>query len=166
MIDKFICVGAIGGGFGVHGDVRLKSFCAEPADITKYSPLQDENGKIYTLGHVRSMKDGLIVSIKEITSKEAADALKGIRLFASRERFPDLIDDEYYQSDLIGIEVFDTNGAALGKVKSLQNFGAGDILEVQLKGNTILIPFTRAIVPTVDIKAGKIIIDPPAGLLD
>lgn len=166
MSDKLICVGAIGGGFGVHGDVRLRSFCAEPQDIAKYSPLIDENGKSYTLGKLRHNKDGFTTRIKEIETKEVADALKGTRLFVLRENFPELAEDEYYQSDLIGLMAIDGNGEHLGKVKSLQNYGAGDILEIHYKGSTALIPFTRAIVPTVDISAGKIIIDPPEGLLE
>ncbi len=166
MLDKLICVGAIGGGFGVQGDVRLRSFCANPHDIAKYSPLLDENGKTYTLGKLRAMKDGFTTRINEIPTKEDADALKGTRLFVLRKNFPELENDEYYQSDLIGLMVVDGHGENIGKVKSLQNYGAGDILEIFYKGSTALIPFTRAIVPTVDISAGKLIIDPPEGLLD
>lgn len=166
MENNQICVGAIAGGFGVKGEVRLRSFCANPKDIAKYSPLIDQNGKTYSLGKLRVMKDGFITRIDEIPSKEDADALKGTRLYVLRENFPELSEDEYYQSDLIGLMVVDGNGENIGKVKSLQNYGAGDILEVFYKGSTALIPFTRAIVPTVDITAGKIIIDPPEGLLE
>ena len=166
MSDNLICVGAIGGGFGVQGEVRIKSFCADGKDIAKYSPLQDENGKPYTLGKLRNMKDGFAARIDEIPTKEAADALRGTRLFASRDNFPELEEDEYYHSDLIGMEVFDGNGEKIGKVKSIQNFGASDILEIYYNASTSMIPFTRAIVPTVDMGTRRIVIDPPEGLLE
>ncbi len=161
-----ICVGAIAGAFGVHGEVRLKSFCANPEDIAKYAPLSDEMGKSYTIKKLRPIKSGLAARIEEISSRETAEGLRSTRLYADRARFPELEEDEYYQSDLIGMVVIDGHGEAIGKVKSIQNFGAGDLLEIHYKGKTALIPFTRAVVPTVDLGARKIIIDPPEGLLE
>ncbi len=164
--DTKICVGAIAGAFGVQGEVRLKSFCATPEDIAKYTPLYDEQGQNYTISKLRPIKAGLAARIQEIPSREAAEALRSTRLYADRARFPELEEDEYYQSDLIGMAVMDGHGEAIGKVKSIQNFGAGDLLEIHYKGKTALIPFTRAVVPTVDLSARKIIIDPPEGLLE
>ncbi len=164
--DHKICVGAIAGAFGVHGEVRLKSFCARPEDIKKYVPLYDEAGQRFTIKKTREIKSGLAARIEEIANREAAENLRGTRLYAKRAQFPELEEDEYYQSDLIGLEVFDGEGAKLGKVKSIQNFGAGDLIEIHYKGKTALIPFTREIVPTVDVAAGKIIVDPPEGLLE
>lgn len=163
-----IIVGSIGGAYGVHGEVRIKSYTATPEDIESYSPLTSEDGaQSYALALIRPTKGGFIARIAEVASKEEADALKGTDLFARRDQLPSLPDDEFYHTDLIGLEVFDTGGAAMGKVKAVQNHGADDLLEVIAPGasSTILLPFTRAVVPTVDLTAGKIIADPPEGLL-
>ena len=166
MDDKLICVGAVMGAFGVRGEVRLKSFCAEPSAIETYSPLVTESGESYELKLVRSVKNGFGARLSGIQDKEAADALRGTRLYARRADLPSLPDDEYYHSDLIGLEVLDTGGATLGKVTAVQDFGAGDILEIAGKGlkEPVLLPFTMANVPTVDLTAGKIITDPPEGM--
>ena len=166
MSNDKICVGAIAGGFGVKGEVRIKSFCAEPADIRKYSPLSDSKNGTFTMKSIRAIKDGYAARFEEIANKEVADALKGTRLFASREKFPELEEDEYYHSDLIGLMAFDGNGEQIGKVKALQNYGAGDLLELHFGTKTVLIPFTRQVVPLVDLASGKIVIDPPEGLFD
>ncbi|AUQ65077.1 ribosome maturation factor RimM [Phaeobacter inhibens] len=162
-----ICVGAISGSYGVRGEVRLKSFCAMPEDIEDYSPLSTEDGsQTYTITLVRAIKNGFTARIGEIETKEQADALKGIRLFAPRDRLPSLPDDEYYHTDLMGLEVYDTGGTLLGTVKSVQNHGASDLLEITIPADskTVLLPFTLAAVPTVDLAAGRIIADPPEGL--
>jgi len=166
MDDKLICVGAIMGAFGVRGEVRLKSFCADPAAIESYSPLVAESGESYEVALVRSVKGGFGARLTGVQDKEAADALRGTRLYTRRDDLPNLPDDEYYHSDLVGLEVMDTGGARLGKVISVQDFGAGDILEIAGKGlkEAAMLPFTLVNVPTVDIKAGKIIADPPEGL--
>lgn len=167
MSDDLICIGAISGSYGVAGEARVKSFCADPYDIETYNPLSTEDGsRSFTLALIRPIKNGFVARIAEVDSKEKADALKGIQLFARRAQLPSLPDDEFYYSDLTGLSVFDTGGAELGQVKSVQNHGAGDLLEVQLPGEstTVLIPFTQAIVPTVDIGQGRIVADPPEGL--
>ena len=101
-----------------------------------------------------------------IVSKEDADALKGVKLFAPRDRLPETEDDEFYYADLVGLSVFDTGGTALGTVKSVQNHGASDLLEIKLPTTsaTVLLPFTKAAVPTVDIATGRIVADPPSGV--
>lgn len=166
MDDNMICVGAVMGAFGVRGEVRLKSFCADPAAIENYSPLVAESGESFEVKLVRSVKGGFGAHLSGIQHKEAADALRGTKLFARREDLPSLPDDEYYHSDLIGLEVLDTGGVRLGKVTSVQDFGAGDILEIAGKGlkEPALIPFTLVNVPTVDLAAGKIIVDPSEGM--
>lgn len=166
MDEKLICVGAVMGAFGVRGEVRLKSFCAEPSAIENYNPLVTESGESYELKLVRSVKSGFGARLSGIQDKEAADALRGTRLYARRVDLPRLPDDEYYHSDLIGLEVLDTGGAKLGKVSAVQDFGAGDILEIAGKGlkEPAMLPFTLANVPTIDLAAGKIIADPPVGL--
>ncbi|QYZ68141.1 ribosome maturation factor RimM [Neotabrizicola shimadae] len=160
-----ICVGAIAGAFGVQGEVRLKSFCTEPADIASYGPLYDEAGtRRFSVKLTRPISGGLGARIAGVTTKEEADALKGTQLYADRDRLPRLPDDEFYHADLIGLEVRDTGGALLGRVRAVQNHGAGDILEVSTPKGEMLIPFTLAAVPTVDIAAGRIVADLPEGL--
>lgn len=163
-----ICVGAIAGAFGVQGEVRLKSFTTDPLAIADYTPLTGDNGAQYDLTITREVKQGFAARMSGIATKEQADALKGVRLFAPRDRLPSLPDDEYYHADLIGLEVFDTGGAALGRVKAVHNHGAADLLELLRPGQsrTVLLPFTLACVPTVDLAAGRIVADPPEGLLD
>ncbi|MEM7720816.1 MAG: ribosome maturation factor RimM [Pseudomonadota bacterium] len=168
MKDK-ICVGAITGSFGVRGEVRVKSFCAEPTDISSYGPLSTEDGsKSYEITLTRPVKNGFAARLSGVPTKEAADALKGTRLYAPREALPALPDDEFYHSDLIGLTALDTGGKELGKVAAVQNHGAGDILELRGKAlnGSVLVPFTAQIVPTVDLAAGRLIIDPAEGLFD
>lgn len=162
-----VCVGAIAGGFGVKGEVRLKSFCAEPTDIAAYGPLFSEDGaRSFTVRLTRPVTGGLGARLSGIATKEEADALKGATLWADRDRLPHLPDDEFYHADLIGLPVHDTGGALIGTVRAVLDFGAGDILEVHVPGRktTLMLPFTRAVVPTVDLTAGRIIADPPEEL--
>ncbi|MEZ5685959.1 MAG: ribosome maturation factor RimM [Paracoccaceae bacterium] len=162
-----VCVGAIAGAFGVKGEVRLKSFCSTPEDIAAYAPLYSEDGsRSFTLRLTRAVKGGLAARMGGIATKEEADALRGLTLWADRDKLPSLPDDEFYHADLIGLEVRDTGGALLGRVRAVQNYGAGDILEVTGPGRAqpLLLPFTRAVVPTVDLAAGRLIADPPEDL--
>ena len=168
LINGMICVGAISGSFGVRGEVRIKSFCAVPEDIASYSPLSSEDGATsYSITLVGPIKHGFSARLSGVTTKEQADALSGTRLYTKRDRLPSLPDDEYYYTDLTGLDVFDTGGTQIGQVKAVQNHGAGDLLEVQTvnSSGTVLIPFTQIVVPTVDLAARRIIIDPPDGLL-
>ncbi|MDU8944801.1 ribosome maturation factor RimM [Ovoidimarina sediminis] len=166
-MSEMVCVGAIAGAYGVRGEVRLKSFCAEPQDIASYGPLSTEDGARnfdVTLGG--AVKNGFAARLSGITTKEQADALRGTRLFVHRDRLPEADEDEYYHADLIGLPVFDTGGTEIGRVKAVLNHGAGDLLELQGPGikGTALLPFTRAAVPTVDIAGQRIVADPPEGL--
>ncbi|NNE51216.1 MAG: 16S rRNA processing protein RimM [Sulfitobacter sp.] len=167
-MSDMICVGVIAGAYGVKGELRLKSFCAVPEDIETYSPLSTEDGKrTFHLAILRPIKNGLAARSAEIATKEEADALRGTRLYARRDQLPALPSDEFYHADLIGLEVFDTGGTLLGTVKTVQNHGADDLLELQLKGSsaTVFLPFTQAAVPTVDLASGRIVADPPEGIL-
>jgi 16S rRNA processing protein RimM len=166
MTDR-VCVGAIAGSFGVKGEVRLKSFCADPEAIATYGPVSNEAGtQSWDIKLTRPVKGGFAARLSGLHQKEAADALKGTRLYAPRDALPSLPDDEYYHADLMGLSVMDAGGAQLGRVKSVLNHGAGDLLEVAVKGEQqpVLLPFTLANVPTVDLKAGLIVVDPPEGL--
>lgn len=161
-----ICVGAIGGAFGVRGEVRLKSFCAVPEDIAAYGPLYTEDGaRKFTVRLTRPVAGGLGARLSGITTREEAEALRGTTLWVDRARLPRLPDDEFYHADLIGLPVQDTGGAPIGTVTAVHNHGAGDILEVRgPDGRSHLIPFTRAAVPTVDLHARRIVADPPDGV--
>ncbi|SMY06227.1 ribosome maturation factor RimM [Flavimaricola marinus] len=164
--DKII-VGAISGAFGVHGEVRLKSYCADPAAIADYTPLSTESGQVFTsIILTGQVTNALIARVDGISTKEQADALKGQSLFADRSRLPAPEDEEYYHADLIGLSVFDAGGTALGTVKSVQNHGAADLLEVQIPDSsaTVFLPFTKAAVPLVDLSSKRIVADPPDGL--
>lgn len=166
MSEK-VCVGAIAGSFGVRGEVRLKSFTAIPEDIASYAPVETEDGKrSFTVKITRQIKNGLAARMSGIATKEEADALRGTQLFVPRDRLPSLPDDEFYHADLIGLEVTDTGGASLGKVLAVINNGADDLLELSAPGQkqTVLLPFTKAVVPTVDLAQGRIVADPPEGL--
>ncbi|WP_299900408.1 ribosome maturation factor RimM [uncultured Ruegeria sp.] len=167
-MSDLICVGSVAGSYGVRGEVRLKSFCAVPEDIEAYSPLTDEAGKErYPVVLTRTIKNGFAARLGGVETKEQADALNGLRLFARRDQLPSLTDDEFYHNDLIGLDVYDTGGTLLGKVKSVQNHGATDLLELHGPGlkTTVLLPFTMQVVPTVDLEQGRIVADPPEGLI-
>lgn len=167
-MSDLVCVGAIAGSFGVKGEVRLKSFCAEPETIADYAPLTTEDGATsYSVSITGPIKNGLAARLGGIATKEQADALKGTKLYAPRDRLPALPDDEFYHADLMGLTVLDTGGTELGRVKAVMNHGADDLLEVQQPGGstTFFLPFTRACVPTVDLAQGRIIADPPEGLI-
>jgi 16S rRNA processing protein RimM len=167
--SDLICVGAIGGAYGVRGEVRLKSFTAEAEALEDYAPLLTEDGAFeFTITITRPIKNGLAARLTGIATKEQADALKGVKLFVPRDRLPETDEDEYYYTDLVGLEVRDTGGTVLGTVKTVVNHGSADLLEVLRPGHseTVFLPFTMAAVPTVDIASGRIIADPPEGLFD
>lgn len=163
-----IMVGAIAGAFGVKGEVRLKSFCAEPEAIASYGPLAAEDGRSFRVSLTRSIPQGFAARLSGVTTREAAEALKGTALYADRARLPALGDEEFYHADLIGMDVLDTGGQPFGRVTAVHNHGAGDLLEVARPGQkpAVLLPFTRAIVPTVDLASGRIIADIPEGLME
>ncbi|WP_342068809.1 ribosome maturation factor RimM [Yoonia algicola] len=166
MSDRVI-VGAIGGAFGVQGEVRLKSYCADPQAIADYTPLYTEDGRTFAqVVLTGQLKNGFTARLDGVVTKEDADALRNVNLYAPRDIMPSLPDDEYYYADLIGLTVVDTGGVTLGTVKNVMDHGAGDLLEIIVPGQseTVLLPFTKAAVPTVDLKAKRIVADPPDGL--
>ncbi len=163
MTDRII-VGAIAGSFGVQGEVRLKSFCADPAAIAGYGPLYIEDGsRSFKVKLTKAVSGGLGARLTGIATKEQADALRGTSLYADRDKLPRLPDDEFYHADLIGLTVKDPGGALIGTVQAVHNHGAGDLLEISGPGmkTSLLLPFTKAAVPTVDLAARIIIADPP-----
>lgn len=162
-----ICIGSVAGAFGVQGEVRLKSYCAEPTTIADYGPLWTEDGsRSFKVTLTRPVAAGLGARLSGIKTKDEADALRGTNLFVDRARLPKLPDDEFYHADLIGLSVQDTGGKVLGRITAVHNHGAGDLLEVSGPGlkTALLLPFTLAVVPTVDIQAGRVVADLPEGL--
>ncbi|WP_112311979.1 ribosome maturation factor RimM [Pseudogemmobacter bohemicus] len=167
MSDERICVGSIAGAWGIRGEVRLKSFCAEPTDIASYGPLfTKDGGRSFAVTLTRPVAGALGARLSGVATKEEADALRGTELYVARDRLPALPDDEFYHADLIGLEVRDTGGASLGTVIAVHNHGAGDLIEIRLaaKPAPLLLPFTLATVPTVDLARGLLIADLPEGL--
>lgn len=166
MSTDRIVVGALAGAFGVRGEVRLKSFCAEPAAITGYAPLYTAEGRAFAVVRVTGQAPGALTArLDGVSTREQADALRGVELYADRARLPPLPPDEFYHADLIGLPVQDPGGAPLGVVRAVLNHGAGDILEVaglkEGRAAVLLIPFTQAAVPLVDLAARRVVVDPP-----
>jgi len=166
-----IVVARIGAAHGIRGEVRLKSFTQEPMAVRGYGPLEAEDGRVFAITAARpaagTSPDMLVVSLKGILSRNEAEALTGLELSIPRERLPKADEDEFYHADLIGLDAVGNDGATLGTVIAIQNFGAGDLLEIApRRGATILVPFTRAAVPEIDIAGKRVVVDPPPGLLD
>ena len=164
MTEKLVLVGKITGAFGVKGELRIAAYTESPLALINFRTLLKENGEpALTLLSGRSFKGGVIAWAKDVESKTAADKLRGIRLFAPRSALPAVEEDEFYLTDLIGLTVETVDGTVLGKVKAVQNFGAGDILEIGSSPGRKdwYLPFTRDAVPEVDIQGGKLVADPP-----
>jgi 16S rRNA processing protein RimM len=164
-----IVLAVVTGGHGIRGEVRLKSFAGDSAALTGYGPLERSDGgpPLEVVG-LRPTKDGLIARFAGVGDRNAADALKGVELSVPRERLPEPDPDEFYFADLVGLAAVRPDGEALGTVVAVHNFGAGDVIEVELAGSleTILVPFTREVVPEIDVTARRLVIDPPEGLLE
>jgi 16S rRNA processing protein RimM len=152
----------------VNGVVRVKPFTEQPEDVAAYAPVTDEAGsRTFALHYVGPAKGAVLVRIEGIADRDAAEALKGVRLYVPRSSLPAPDEEEFYHADLIGLSVVDAEGAELGRVRAVQDYGAGDLLEVDLAtGRPAMLPFTRAVVPEVDLAAGRIVVVPPPGLLD
>lgn len=155
--DNYILVAQIGGAFGVKGEVKITAYTADAQSLKDYSPLLDAHGKpALTIISARPDKNGLVAKVKELSTKEEADAARGRKLYIPRERLPEPDEDEFYLADLIGLEGRDPEGKVLGKVKSVQNFGADDMLEITPAegGPTWYLPFTKAAVPDIHPSEG------------
>ena len=165
---KRVCLGIITGAHGVRGAVRVKSFTADPKDVARYGPLEDESGeRRWSLGLMRSAKGVVVCRVGGVADRNGADALRGLRLYLPRAALPPTAEEEYYHADLIGLQALLADGTTLGQVRSIHDFGAGDTLEiVRPAGPSAMVPFTRAIVPVVDLAAGRLVVDPPPGLLE
>jgi len=159
-----ILVARVAGAFGVRGEVRLTAFTGDPLALRDYGDLLRADGSPgLTLVAARAVKGGIIACTPQITTPEQADALRGLELFVPRAALPEPDEDEFYLADLIGLSAVDPEGAAVGQIKSVQNFGAGDLLEIAPAegGATWWLPFTREAAPEVDIARGTVTVVRP-----
>jgi 16S rRNA processing protein RimM len=157
-----ILVGVIGAPHGVRGEMRIKPFTEEPLALKRYGPLESEDGrKKFTVTAARMQGDMIVAKLDGVTDRDQAASLTNLRLYVPRERLPAPADGEYYYSDLIGLRAEDESGATVGTVRGVENFGAGDLLEIAREGgDTVHVPFNDEFVPSVDIAGGKVTISP------
>lgn len=163
--DNRILMGKIGAAHGIKGEVRIATFTGEPEAIASYGPLEtDRAGLTITIEAARLNKTVVVARLKGIRDRNAAENLNGVSLFIDRSRLPAPEDeDDFYHADLIGLDARLESGVSIGEVSALLNYGAGDLLEVRdpRSGDTFLYPFTKAVVPTVRIADGFLVIAPP-----
>jgi 16S rRNA processing protein RimM len=168
--DRLILMGVFGAPQGVRGEVRVKSLTGEPSAIGDYGPLTNKGRtRSFVFESLRSLKDDMLVArITGVSTREAAEALKNVEIFARRDQLPPPDEDEFYYEDLVGLEAVDAAGASLGRVVSLMNHGAGDVLEIAPAdgGETLLLPFTKSVAPRIDFDAGRIVVEPPREVED
>jgi 16S rRNA processing protein RimM len=165
---KCVCLGVVTGPHGVQGAVRIKSFTEQPEDIARYGPLADESGKhSFDLHLIGAAKGVVIARLSGVEDRDQAEALRGLRLHLSRAVLPQTEAEEYYHADLIGLEAVLGDGTPVGRVRAVYDFGAGDTLELaRPDASPVMVPFTRAVVPSIELAAGRLVLDPPPGLLD
>ena len=159
-----ICVAQIGGAHGIRGEVKLKSFTADPLAVKDYGALESEDGAAsFEIEALRPAKGYLVARLRGVRDRNAAEQLTNLRLFVPRERLPPPAADEFYHADLIGLAAVTAAGVEVGTVVAVHNFGAGDILELRppAGGTTMMLPFTDAFVPRIDIAGGRIVVEPP-----
>jgi 16S rRNA processing protein RimM len=163
MATAQICVARIGAPHGVRGQVRLWTFTEDPFAVCDYGPLASKDGKrTFEIDDVREAKGHLVATLKGVVTREDAERLNGVELYVARDALPDTDDGEYYHADLIGLAAVNAAGDAIGGVVGMHNFGAGDIIEIAPPtGPTLLLPFTNAVVPVVDLKAGRVVVELP-----
>ena len=165
LMSTKVCVGQFAGSHGVRGLVKLKSFTGDPAAVASYGPLSDERGgRLFRLSLQGMAKDLFLVRVEGIATREQAQELAGVRLYVDRSALPETEDeDEFYHADLIGLRAELADGSVYGTVKALYDFGAGDVLEIRTESGSLeMLPFTRACVPVVDVKGGRVVVDLPA----
>ena len=162
--QRRIVVGRFGAPHGVRGEVRLQSFTGDPLAIAGYGPLTAADGRAFTLAHVRHVKDNMLVArVAGIATREAAQALTNLELSVERAVLPPPDEDEFYVADLVGLAAFEADGTPLGTVIAVPNYGGGDLIEVRPAqgGESLLFPFTKLVVPTIDFAGRRVTIVPP-----
>ena len=168
----YVCIGVITGVRGLKGDLRVKSFTSNPKDVGAYGPVSDATGdKVWKLSVTGMAKDQVICRIAGVADRTAAEALKGMQLFVPREALPTPDEDEFYHADLIGLVAVEAGirkkSEPFGRILGVYDFGAGDVLEVERpSGETVMLPFTRQVVPEVNVGEGRVVVSPPDGLFE
>jgi len=168
LVPARVCLGQIGAAHGVRGEVRLRSFTAEPAAIADYGPLEAEDGRIFQIESMRPAKDHFVARFSGVADRDAAELLVNIKLYVPRERLPAPAQpDEFYHADLVGLAVVDRSGQRVGTVVAIHNFGAGDLIELRpdAADQTEFVPFDAINVPEVDVAGGRLVVDRPAAAL-
>jgi 16S rRNA processing protein RimM len=164
-----VLLGVVGAPHGVRGLVRIKSFTEDPMAIASYGALSDETGKnAYRVEALSVVKDAVLARIEGVADRTAAEAMRGLRLYVERERLPATDEQEWYEADLVGLAAVGRDGRDWGKVLAFHDFGAGRTMEVSggsTSRNSVMVPFTDAAVPEIDVEGGKVVVDPPAGVL-
>ncbi len=160
--------GIIAGAHGIKGEVKLRSFTADPQAIATYGPLLASTGERFEIAGLKPQKDGFIATLKNVVDRNKAETLKGVELFVLRRQLPEPGKDEVYIHDLIGVRVVEMDGAGFGTVVAVPNFGAGDLIEIRRDGaeETVLVPFAQDYVPVIDLAKREIVIDLPEAYLD
>jgi 16S rRNA processing protein RimM len=164
VTDRLLLVGRVAGAFGVKGEVRITAYTEDPTALLRYRDLQREDGTPgLTLTAGRQQKGAFVGRAKEIATREEAEALRGLQLYVPRDILPPPDEDEFYLADLVGLAAVDPDGAEIGRIKSVQNFGAGDLLEIAPPaGPTWWLPFTKEAVPEVRLAEGVLVVVRPA----
>jgi 16S rRNA processing protein RimM len=165
--DRLIALGVITGAHGIRGEVVLRSHTVEPEAVARYGPLTTAKGETIEIVRLKPRKDGFIAALKGVTDRDRAEELRGSELFIARDKLPAPANGEVYLEDLVGLDGLSPNGTALGKIVRVVNFGAGDLIELEIAGrkDTVLVPFTPSYVTEVDIEKGRVVIDLPEGYL-
>ncbi len=164
-ISTRVLLGRIAGAHGIRGEVLINTYTGVPEDIGGYGPLSDAAGKrSFEIKIVRVTPKGVVALIAGAVDRTAAEALKGVELFVARNRLPAVVEGEFYHADLIGLAAVDPAGETIGEIVAVQNYGAGDLLEIRLAGSakTELVPFTEAVVPQIDIAEKRAVVVMPA----
>lgn len=158
-----VCVGVVVGAHGVRGALRIKPFTEQPDGIAAYGPVEDEAGARRLRLKVLGTAKGIVTATAQgVADRDAAEALTGTRLYVPRDRLPPPEPDEFYHSDLVGLAAQREDGTPFGTVRAVFDFGAGDVIELALSdGRVEMLPFTKAVVPVVDLAAGRLVVSPP-----
>ena len=163
MNDR-ICVAQFGAAHGIRGEVRLRSFTEDPMAFKAYGPLESEDGaRRFIIEALRPAKDHFVARVAGVADRDAAEKLTNIKLYVARDRLPPIKDDgTYYHADLIGLAAVTPDGAELGRVTAILNFGAGDLVEIKPDGggNPLMVPFTDSAVPEIDMTARRMVVVP------
>ena len=166
MKSDLISVGVITGAHGIRGEVKLKSFTADPKALASYGPLVSATGEIFEITKLKPATTDFIATLKNVTDRNHSEALKGTELFINRTQLPKTSGDEIYMHDLIGTSVYGVNGILLGTIVGFENFGAGDLMDVKVEGRaeTVLIPYTKKFITSATM--GKVVVDLPDDYLE